>query len=259
MFKFIKQSIWGVFVRIDSVLKFPNLKKGEIGIQLGFDMNAPITTDLFSMYKRVVPKGQVVGIDPDPGNIQIAQNKIDKEKLNIKLVQKAVYSEKGECELLIGESASWNQINNIPIDSTVLFTDEKIMVGMESLDNIVNELGIDIAKIGHINLTINGAEFGALKGMHQILSESKNINLTIVAGRYDESGTIDNRADYEIITEHLHKYGFTTKFKRIHQLFWWGFITKTVLNRKWIFGKKNYGVIMAAKGCKKITWYQSFS
>ncbi|MDA3953855.1 MAG: FkbM family methyltransferase [Bacteroidales bacterium] len=259
MLKYIKKIVWKVFVEIDTLLKFPNLKKGEIGIQLGFDIKAPVTTDLFSIYKRVKPNGLVVGVDPDPRNIQLAQVLIDKKNLNIKLIQKAIYSEKGECELLLGESASWNQLSNIPIDSTVKFTDETITVEMDSLDNIVKVLNIDINKIGHINFTINGAEFEALKGMHKILSEVKYINLTIVAGRYDESGTIDNRPDFEVIIEHLHKYGFTTKFKRIHQLLWWGFFVKTILNRKWIYGKKNYGVIMATKGNKKHKWYQSYS
>ncbi|NOQ26136.1 MAG: FkbM family methyltransferase [Bacteroidales bacterium] len=259
MIKYIKQLVWKLFAKIDSIIKFPNLKKGEIGIQLGFDMKAPVTTDLLSIYKRIKPNGFVIGIDPDPQNIRVAQEIINKEKLNIKLIQKAIYSEKGECELLLGESASWNQLNNIPIDSTVQFTEEKIMVEMDTLDSIVNKLKLDINKIGHINFTINGAEYEALKGMHKILSEVKNINLTVVAGRYDESGTINNRPDFEVIIELLHKYGFTTKFKRIHQLVWWGFFVKTILNRKWIYGKNNYGIIMAAKGNKKHKWYQSYS
>lgn len=259
MIRLLKQFIWKTFVQIDSVLKFPNLRNGEIGIQLGFDMKAFVTSDLFTMYRRIKPKGKIIGIDPDPRNINAAQKIIDKEKLNIRLIQKAIFSEKGECELLIGESASWNQLNNIPIDSTVRFTDEKIIVEMDSLDNIVNELNINIDKIGHINFTINGTEYEALKGMHKILSVAKDINLTIIAGRYDESGTIDNRPDFKVIIEYLHKYGFTTKFRRMHQLIWWGFVVKTLFNRKWIYGKNNYGVIMAAKGNKKIKWYQSFS
>ncbi|HAF30461.1 MAG TPA: hypothetical protein DCG75_15570 [Bacteroidales bacterium] len=255
----IKHIIWKTFVQIDSVLKFPNLQKGEIGIQLGFDMIAPLTSDLFTMYKRVKPTGYVLGIDPDPRNIDLAKEIIKKKKHNIKLIQKAIFSDKGECELLVGESASWNQLNIIPIDTTVSFTGNKISVQMDRLDNIINELNIEILKIGHINLTINGAEYEALMGMHTVLSEAKNMNLTIVSGRFDESGTINGRPDFEIIVEHLQKYGFKTKFKRMHQLVWWGFFVKTLLNRKWIYGKDNYGVIMAAKGSKKLKWYQSFS
>ncbi|MBX9851462.1 MAG: FkbM family methyltransferase [Cytophagaceae bacterium] len=259
MLSLVKQFIWKIFTKIDTSLKFPNLHQGEIGIQLGFDMNVPVTTDLLLMYKRVKPGGMVLAVDADPDNVQKAKKIIEKNNLNIKVVHRAIYSEKGKVELLLGESASWNQLNNIPIDSTVKFTPVKVEVPMDTLDNIVKDMKIEIHKIGHINMTINGAEYFGLKGMHRILTEAENINLTIVAGRYDESGVLNGRPDHEMILELLHSYGYQTSFKRIHQLIWWGFFVKTLLNRKWIYGKKNYGIIFAAKGNKKLKWYQSFS
>lgn len=259
MIKFIQNIVWKCFIWFDEKLKFPNLKKGGIGIQVGFDMAAPLTSDLFLMYNRVKPRGLVIGIDPDPRNLKVAQHIIHNKNLNIDLIQKAVFSTKGKCELLLGESTSWNQLNNIPVDSTGSYTSDREVVEMDTLDNIVLEKDIDIYKIGHINLTINGSEYEALKGMHEILSKTTDLNLTIIAGRYDESGVIDGRPDYKVITKYLDQYGFKYKFKRIHQFFWWGFVAKTLLNRKWIYGKKNYGVIMAVKGEKKIKWYQSYS
>ena len=95
--------------------------------------------------------------------------------------------------------------------------------------------------------------------MKELLSSAKNLSLTIVAGRYDETGTIEGEPDYVKIMRLLNEYGFTCTFKRMHQLFWWGFVVKLLLNRKWVFGKKNYGIIMAGKGTKKLKWYQSFS
>ena len=109
MFRDIKNIIWKCFTSIDAKLKFPNLKKGEIGIQLGFDMAYPLTSDLFSMYKRVKPNGLVIGIDPDPFNHQIAQQIINENNYNIQLIQKGTYSKKGVTRLLIGKKSSWNQ------------------------------------------------------------------------------------------------------------------------------------------------------
>ena len=120
-------------------------------------------------------------------------------------------------------------------------------------------MNIDFQKISHINLTINGAEYETLLGMNNILSEIKNLSLTIIAGRYDESGAINGKQDFEMILPLLHSYGFSTKFKRIHQLFWWGFVVKLFLNRKWIYNQRNFGVIMACKGNHQLKWYQSFS
>ena len=40
--------------KIDAVLKFPNLRKGEIGIQVGFDLSSKnLTTDVIKMHLRV--------------------------------------------------------------------------------------------------------------------------------------------------------------------------------------------------------------
>ena len=184
----LKRTIWKTFTYCDSILKFPNLKKGEIGIQAGFDTDAIITSDLFSMYNRVGAAGQIIGIEADPRNVEIANKCIKANKQNIKLEWCGLFSEEGEAELVLGEKKGWNQLNNIPLDNTVSFTGDTVKVPLKTLDNIIDQLNIDIKKIGHINLTINGAEYYSLLGMKKILTKSENLNLTIVAGRYDDSG-----------------------------------------------------------------------
>jgi FkbM family methyltransferase len=258
MIGYFKKIFWGIFTNIDGRLKFPNLKRSEIGIQLGFDMTSPLTSDLFSMHKRA-SNGVVYGIDPDPFNHQIASELIKEQRLNIQLIQKGTYSKKDNVKFLIGEKSSWNQLKDVPKDSTVSFTDKEITVEINTLDNIVKEQNIPINAIGHINMTINGAEYDTLLGMDNILSQSQNLSLTVIAGRYDESGTIKGKRDYELILPLLHAHGFSTKFKRINNLFWWGFIVKLLINRNWIYNQSNFGIIMAGKGNKKPKWYQSFS
>jgi len=255
----MKKLFWKLFTSLDAHLKFPTLKKGELGIQLGFDMAYPVTSDLFTMHQKVAPSGKIIGIDPDPRNHTIAQKIINDNNYSIDLIQKGTFNKKDQVTLLIGEKSSWNQLNVIPKDSTVDFTEKEIHVEVDQLDNIIKEEGIGIDKIAHINLTINGAEYHTLLGMKNILTTANNITLTIIAGRHDESGTIEGKQDYELILPLLHSYGFTTKFKRINELFWWGFIVKLLVNRKRIYSQPNFGVIMAAKGNKKIKWYQSFS
>ena len=255
----LKKIFWTTFSNIDGQLKFPNLKKNEIGIQLGFDMTSPITSDLFTMHNKVRPNGRVIGIDPDTFNHQIAAKIIKEHNLNIQLIQKGTYSRKDSVQFLIGEKSSWNQLEIIPKDSTVEFTEKKITVEVNTLDCILKEHNIDIQKIGHINLTINGAEYDTLLGMNKILRECDNLSLTIIAGRHDESGTINGKKDYELILPLLKSYGFQTKFKRMNELFWWGFIVRLMVNRKWIYNQPNFGIILAGKGSKKLKWYQSFS
>jgi Methyltransferase FkbM domain len=252
----MKRLLLYIYNYIDRKLKFPALKKGETGIQIGFDMAHPLTGDLFKMYHCC---GHVIGIDPDTENIKAANVIIHARNLNIQLVEKAVYFEKTTTELLLGEKASWNQINAVPVDDTVSFSGKKQLVETDTLDNILDGFQVDFKKIGHINITNNGAEYATLLGMKRLLANTHDIALTVVAGRQDPSGMIDDVPDYKRIIEFLKQEGFRVRFRRINQLFWWGFVTKLLFNKKWIYNQINYGVVMAARGRKKIPRYQSFS
>ncbi len=95
MIKNLKHAFFRLFSRVDQNLKFPALKKGELGIQVGFDMYSPLTSDLFEMSRKVGKKGAVLGIDPDPWNHQEAKKIIESRTItNIRLQKLATFSEK---------------------------------------------------------------------------------------------------------------------------------------------------------------------
>jgi len=258
--KKVKRLFFHIFSVIDQHLKFPELRKGETGIQVGFDMYSPITSDLFEMSRKTGKKGFVLGIDPDPWNHDMASQIIAKKHIsNIRLIEAGTYSKQTKANFLFGQRSSWSQIGNIAIDETAPFSGKEMEIQLETLDNLVQKNKIEISRIGHVNITNNGAEYFTLLGFEKGLREAVNIALTVMAGRYDSSGTIDGKPDYELITDYLHSLGFRTKFKRIHQLFWWGFCVKLLINRDWVYNKKNCGVIFASKGNKHIPFFQSFS
>ena len=258
--KTLKRIFFRLFARIDRRLKFPALKKGETGIQVGFDMLYQATSDLFEMSGRVGKSGTVLGIDPDPWNHRMAEAEIaGKKHKNIRLVRLATYSEKSKASFLFGKKPSWSQLGNIPLDETVDFSGEETEVQLDTLDHILEDHQIGIHQIGHVNITNNGAEYHTLLGFENGLREAENLALTVIAGRYDASGTIEGKPDHEMITSYLQSLGYRTKFRRIHQLFWWGFCVKLLINRRWIYHRKNYGVLFASKGNKRIPFYQSFS
>ncbi|MCK4750841.1 MAG: FkbM family methyltransferase [Bacteroidales bacterium] len=260
MMRKLKQIFFHLFSLIDQRLKFPTLKKGEVGIQVGFDMSSPITSDLFEMSGRVGKTGLVYGIDPDKWNHREAEKIISGGKYNnIRLIELATFSVKAKANFLFGRKSSWSQLSNIPVDETVDFSGEEVEVQLDTLDNVIEKNHIDIQSIGHVNITNNGAEYQTLVGFKRGLEQSVNLSLTIVAGRYDASGTIEDRPDYEMIISFLQTLGYRTKFRRIHQLFWWGFCVKLLINRTWVYNKRNYGIIFASKGDKPIPFYQSFS
>jgi FkbM family methyltransferase len=258
--KTLKRIFFQCFARVDRQLKFPALKRGETGIQVGFDMLYPATSDLFEMSGKVGKGGRVIGIDPDPWNHRVAEEEIaGKNYGNIRMIRLATYSEKTKARFLFGKRPSWSQLGNIPLDETADFSGEETKVQLDTLDHILADHRISIQTIGHVNITNNGAEYHTLLGFEKGLREAGDLALTVIAGRYDASGTIEGKPDYEMITTYLQSLGYRTKFRRIHQLFWWGFCVKLLINRQWIYQRQNYGVIFAAKGNKRIPFYQSFS
>lgn len=84
-----------IFNITDARLKFPNLRKGETGIQVGFDLSSrSLTTDVLKMFYRTTNEGLIVAVDPDPYNHEVLKPVIEKRGLNVLLVQKGTYSKK---------------------------------------------------------------------------------------------------------------------------------------------------------------------
>lgn len=258
--KILKILFFRLFTLVDRYLKFPALRKGEVGIQIGFDMYYHVTSDLFEMSGKVGKSGLVLGIDPDDWNHLEAKRIIENRNYkNIRLKKLATFSEKTMAPFKFGLRSSWSQLGNISIDETAYFKEREKEVELDTLDHILQLEQIDIDDIGHVNITNNGAEYHTLLGFEKGLQDAKDLALTIVSGRQDASGTIDGSPDHELITSYLQSLGYETKFRRIHQLFWWGFCVKLLINRKWIYNKANHGVVFARKGKKRIPFYQSFS
>ena len=249
-----------IFNKIDGFVKFPNLHKGDIGVQVGFDLSSKnLVTDVLKMHYRTGNQGLVIGIDPDPVNHQRLKPVIEGRKLNVKLIQTATHSEKKNGKLVLGKKASHNILDEFNNDNSAVLSDDIVEVPMNTLDNIISETGVDYSRIAHINITNNGAEYDTLKGMNEIFEKCPDLNLTVIAGRPGKIGEIDGRPDDQVITEFLKGKGFKCRFRRINESFWWGFVISLLLKRKWVFGKQDYGIVMASRGARKLKWYQSFS
>lgn len=246
-----------VLNKIEAVLKFPNLRKGEIGIQVGFDLSSKYaSTDVVKMHYRTTRSGLVVAIDPDPANHLELQKIIERQKLSVCRVQKATYSETTNSKLVLGTRASYNTLEIVETDLSN-YTSETIEVEMDTLDNIISELNLDYSKIRHVCITNNGAEYSTLLGMTSIFEKCKNLSLTIASGRPHRMGDIDGRPDYELILEFLAQHGFKGKLIRLNKSFWRGVIIHLLIKRKWVFNKTRFGFIIASRGNRKLKWYQS--
>lgn len=244
---------------VDVRLKFPNLKSGGTGIQVGFDLSSKnLTSDVWNMINRVGANGKVLAVDPAPTNHKNLVSVLG-DRNNVFLVQKGTFKESGKMNLILTPRESHMILESLDKSNMRKKANGLLEVQLDTLDNILNDEGIDLQSIDHINITNNGAEYNTLLGMERILTENENLGITVIAGRHDNLGFNGKKPDYEMIQEYLQKFGFKTKFYRGNSLIWWSFFHSLLLKRKWIFNKKTFGVVMGAKGDCRIPFYQSYS
>jgi len=153
---------------IEGKHKFPGLKKGDIAIQVGFDMSSKFkTSDIYKLLQRVGKNGIVIAIDPDPFNIVRAP-----KFKNLIVVECAAWQENCKMKLTIADRASHNVLQKL----NPKIKGKQLEVECKTLDNIVSELDINPTEIRFVNITVNGAEMQVLSGMSSI----KNAQIRII-------------------------------------------------------------------------------
>lgn len=217
------------------------LKKGDVAVQAGVCLDKE-NSQAFDMARAVGRKGVVIAIEPDPVNLRKLRKYAKRFRCRFIIVDKALYSQSGEMTFEIASAKKVNRLDGVPDSkgwskNPKHFThSEKIKVRTESLDNILRDSHINPGRVRHVNLTINGAEYQALKGMTNLLKDSNDLSLTVIAGRRkgkkDDMVYIDGERDKVVIARFLQKFGFRTKFRSL-------------------FHKGSYGYVIATKGNMK--------
>ena len=223
-------------VGFDSVLG-----SGDIGIQIGANRKG---SDLFRIARAIGKNGLVIGIEADEKALEELKEVVDENDFGCKFIfiNKATFSKKGQAKFLLGREMSWSRLDCIDGSDSWMkpksITDETKVVEMDTIDNILAEIGTEPKSVSYVNLTINGAEYETLKGMTNLLEKSQHLSITVIAGRQNEGygegdiGYIDGKPDYVVISDFLSSYGFKVRFKR--------------------FGTNLFGYVIGTKGNKKI-------
>jgi FkbM family methyltransferase len=193
------------------------LKPADTAIQAGVSTDTPWSQEYD--IARLVPKGTLVAIEPDPRNIKILSGRFREFDADVRLVGKATFSRSKNMKLYLGKNKSWTRIPK-PWKSyrNVRFRKDQYDVQADTIDNILKELKIPCSKVGYVNITNNGAEFDTLKGMTRLLKESRNICISVIAGaRGNTDALIGGRPDEEVIMDFLKAYGFRARFRGFHK------------------------------------------
>ena len=251
--------ILNVYNRLCAYHKFPRLTKGDIGVQIGFDLSSKnLTTDVLNMHHRVGTQGRVIAIDPDISNIGKMRSIVEGHNMSVELVHCGTGDHQYEAEFQFAKRAAHNIFSQYGSRQDVTRIET---VSIKTLTTIIQELNAEAKRIKHINISNNGAEYDTLVGAIELFSQIDDLTVTVISGRNDHLGIIEGEKDFVRAARLLRSEGFETKFVRPADLFWWGVVQRFLVKRKWVYGKNRneyFGVIIAQKG-RHINQFQSYA
>ena len=186
-------------------------KEGDIVIDVG----AHIGPYTLKTAKRVGWNGKVIAIEADPENFDILNRNIQLNKLtNVIALNYAAYfkEDKIRLYLLKVDKSSYTKYNTIMIDRAQYNNEKKFVeVKANTLDYLLQSIGIKHEQVNWIKIDVEGAEFDVLKGAKDILSKSKDISLLIEIHNL----TTNNTTLYEPIKEFLNSYNFKIEYENV--------------------------------------------
>jgi len=160
-------SHYGTYEELESKIMEEKIEMGNIVVDVG----ANIGLHTLNMARIVGNTGQVFAFEPDPSNFEILKKnvKINNYK-NIILEQKAVGDKHGRTTLYQSDHPGKHRI--FPQTEQAK---SQVQVELTNLDNYFDSDMID--KINFIKIDVEGLEFSVLKGMKNILKNSKKIKI----------------------------------------------------------------------------------
>jgi len=190
------KEIEGIIIRstYDGCYQF---KRGDVVVDAG----ARVGVFAAKISAAVGNEGRIIAIEPEPRSFSCLQKNIKANSLNNVIpIQKMLWSQAELRKLYIsGNSAS----HSAYCDAFYSSTGESINVEADTLDNILEELGIE--SVDFIKMDIEGAEIEALKGMQKSLE----LDLQLAISAYHPVG---DTLTHAAIIPQLEQLGFKTTY-----------------------------------------------
>jgi FkbM family methyltransferase len=169
-------------------------KNGDIVVDAG----ARIGTFAAKASAAVGEEGRIIAIEPEPRNFACLKKNIKANRLhNLIPIPRMLWSERRQLSLYLSANAA---SHSAYCDAFYGSTGESILVEADSLDNILEGLGIGSADF--IKMDIEGSEIEALKGMRKALASHARMAIAAYHPAEDKSA-------YTVIVPQLDRLGFT--------------------------------------------------
>lgn len=179
-----------------------------------FDIGAYHGFGTLRLAEMVGPSGKVVAFESDPTVLPVLERNLEANKsLPIQLDKRAVGQSTGTATFYSREGTI-NSLRSDVLDNLGYTTGKEHSVETISVDDILDS--IDAQRLDMINLTINGGEVEAIRGMSRILGSGLPLRITL-AGWYQRDG----HRICDILAPEISRYGFEVRTGRLGRLLAW--------------------------------------
>ncbi len=162
-------SINGVYEEFETSIVKKEVNRGDVVIDIG--ANIGYYTLIFA--KLVGEKGKVFAFEPDPTNFQLLKKNVEINGFhNVILEQKALSDNSGKMMLSLNDKNTAGHYLNFENQDTT----NSVEVDILSLDEYFLNKNIDI---NFIKMDVEGAESNVIKGMPNILKNSKDLKMIV--------------------------------------------------------------------------------
>ncbi len=202
-----KDDFINMTIREDELLERFNPKEGEVVVDVG----AHIGRYTLISSKRVGPKGKVIAIEAHPSVIKMLNRNIKLNRLtNVTTLNYAVYSKETKIKLYDHRKEVDATIYNTVMTGRVKDRGEFVEVDANTLDNLLQQNGINAEDVNWVKIDVEGAELEVLRGATNVLSKSKNIALMVEIHNVDGKG----KNFYSTIMDILNHHNFKIEFEQ---------------------------------------------
>ncbi|MBD0360093.1 MAG: FkbM family methyltransferase, partial [Nitrososphaeraceae archaeon] len=177
------------------------------------DIGAHIGRYTIIASKRVGASGKVIAIEADPSNFEMLNRNIHLNRLaNITTLNYAAFSKETKIKLYLPyEELGHTIYNTTMVLDRAKANDKFIEVNANTLDDLLQENGIEQQQVNWIKIDVEGAEFEVLNGATTIISKSKDIALLIEVHNLGGGTNL-----YRSVKEFLDSFNFKIEFEKTY-------------------------------------------
>ncbi len=172
------------------------------------DIGANIGYYVLEVADLLGDRASIVAFEPDPDNRQLLERNVERNGYGelVDISPLAVDEQSGERTFCRSTHSNWNRLERDEAAGNVDEIEERFPIETTSVDEYLDEAGIDPGTVNAVRMDLEGHELNVLKGMKDVLAADEPLVLFI-----EFHPKFGNREAYEAALSTLEELGFAIR------------------------------------------------